>query len=103
VRGMQSIRAISCPAHLQERLSVKSRTPLLFFERVSFSQQNIPIILRIKLLFFWQDFVGQDGILSYRPMHLWCAKEYLKAYYRANRYSLHNDLSEAENEEEIGF
>ena len=65
VRAMQNIRAIVCPAHLQVHLGVKARTPLLFIERISFSQHHIPM-------------------------------EYLKAYYRADRYSLYNELSGGE-------
>jgi GntR family transcriptional regulator len=65
VRAMQNIHAIVCPAQLQVHLSVKAKTPLLYIERVSFSQQNIPM-------------------------------EYLKAYYRADRYSLYNELTGGE-------
>jgi len=46
-----------------------------FYSIIGSSGKYIPMILRIQLLFFWQDFVGQDGILSYRQMHLWCAKK----------------------------
>jgi GntR family transcriptional regulator len=65
VRARQNIHAIACPAALQAHLGVKARTPLLYIERISFSQQNIPM-------------------------------EYLKAYYRADRYSLYNELQGGE-------
>jgi len=42
-------------------LSVKPGAPLLYIERVTFSQDNIPM-------------------------------EYLRVYYRADRYALHNEL-----------
>lgn len=63
VNAKQVIRAIPAPTHLAEYLEVRSRSPLLFVERVSFSQTNLPI-------------------------------EFLRIYYRADRYSLFNELHE---------
>jgi len=63
VNAKQVIRAISAPTHLAEFLEVRSRSPLLFIERLSFSQNGIPI-------------------------------EFLHIYYRADRYSLYNELHE---------
>lgn len=63
VNAKQIIRAIPAPTNLAEFLEVHSRSPLLFVERVSFSQTNLPI-------------------------------EFLRIYYRADRYSLFNELHE---------
>ena len=46
---------------MARRLGIKRNVPLLFFERVSFSQDNVPA-------------------------------EFLQAYYRADRYTLYNEL-----------
>jgi GntR family transcriptional regulator len=61
IRARQTIRAIAAPAQTAERLGIKKNAPLLFFERVSFSQDNVPT-------------------------------EFLQAYYRADRYTLYNEL-----------
>ena len=61
VRAKQMIRAINATREIVEILSIKENAALLYFERVSYSQDNIPI-------------------------------EFLKAYYRANRYTLYNEL-----------
>lgn len=61
VRAKQMIRAINATKENAEILSIKKNAALLYFERVSFSQDNIPL-------------------------------EFLKAYYRADRYTLYNEL-----------
>ena len=61
VRAKQIIRAIPAPSRLAETLSIARRAPLLFIERVSYSQQNVPV-------------------------------EFLRITYRADRYSLYNEL-----------
>jgi len=61
IRARQTIRAIAAPARTAELLGIKKNAPLLFFERVSFSQDNI-------------------------------ATEFLQACYRADRYTLYNEL-----------
>jgi GntR family transcriptional regulator len=43
VNAKQVIRAISTPTNLAEFLEVRPRSPLLFIERVSYSQHNLPI------------------------------------------------------------
>lgn len=63
VNAKQVIRAIPAPTNLAEFLEVHPRSPLLFIERLSFSQTGIPI-------------------------------EFLRIYYRADRYSLYNELHE---------
>ena len=63
VNAKQVIRAIPAPTNLAESLEIRSRSPLLFIERISFSQTNLPI-------------------------------EFLRIYYRADRYSLYNELHE---------
>jgi GntR family transcriptional regulator len=60
-RARQTIQAIPAPPEIARLLSIKAGAPLLFFERVTFSQDNIAV-------------------------------EYLKIYYRADRYILHNEL-----------
>ncbi len=60
-RAKQVIRAIAATRELARLLSIPARSPLLFVERVSYSQQGIPI-------------------------------EFLKIYYRADRYTLQNEL-----------
>jgi GntR family transcriptional regulator len=57
----QVIRAISATESLAKLLSVQSQAALLFIERISFSQQRIPV-------------------------------EFLRLYYRGDRYSLYNEL-----------
>jgi GntR family transcriptional regulator len=57
----QTIQAINASRNLAQLLGVRRGGALLFFERVSFSQDNIPM-------------------------------EFLQAYYRADRYILHNEL-----------
>jgi GntR family transcriptional regulator len=61
LRATQQIRAISAPQNIAKHLFVERDAPLLYIERVSYSQQNIPI-------------------------------EFLQAYYRADRYTLHAEL-----------
>lgn len=61
VRAKQIIRAIAANAELARVLNVPQRSPLLHIERVSFSQDNVPI-------------------------------EFLRIWYRADRYSLYNEL-----------
>lgn len=61
VRANQIIRAINATAEIAETLSIREDAAVLYFERVSFSQDNMPI-------------------------------EFLKAYYRADRYTLYNEL-----------
>ena len=57
----QSIRAIVAPGELARSLAVEPESALLFIERVSYSQANLPV-------------------------------EFLRIYYRADRYSLYNEL-----------
>jgi GntR family transcriptional regulator len=61
VRARQIIRAISAPDRLAELLSIQPNAALLFIERVSYSQHNVPI-------------------------------EFLRIYYRGDRYALYNEL-----------
>ena len=61
VSAKQVIRAILAPARLANLLSVAAKSPLLFIERVSYSQGGQPV-------------------------------EFLRVYYRADRYSLYNEL-----------
>jgi GntR family transcriptional regulator len=61
VRAKQVIRAISAPANLARLLSIPSKAPLLYIERISYSQHNVPV-------------------------------EFLRIYYRADRYSLYSEL-----------
>ena len=58
---MQTIQAIAAPPEIARILCIKAGVPLLYFERVTFSQDDIPM-------------------------------EYLRIYYRADRYKLHNEL-----------
>lgn len=60
-RAKQVIRAINAPKKIAELLSVKKNAALLYIERISYSQKDVPV-------------------------------EFLQAYYRADRYSLHNEL-----------
>jgi GntR family transcriptional regulator len=63
VNARQVIRAIPAPTNLADLLEIKPQAPLLFIERVSFSQAAIPV-------------------------------EFLRIYYRADRYSLYVELHE---------
>jgi DNA-binding GntR family transcriptional regulator len=60
-RAMQTIQAIPAPLKIARLLSIRPGAPLLYFDRVTFSQNDIPM-------------------------------EYLRVYYRADRYVLHNEL-----------
>jgi GntR family transcriptional regulator len=60
-RASQTIRAIGAPPEIARLLCLKAGAPLLYFERVTLSQDDIPM-------------------------------EYLRIYYRADRYVLHNEL-----------
>lgn len=61
-RARQTIQAILAPPELSHLLSIKTNAALLHIERVSFSQNDIPV-------------------------------EFLRVFYRADRYILYNDLS----------
>jgi len=61
VRANQVIRAILAPHDLTHLLSIRPKSALLYIERVSYSQHNVPV-------------------------------EFLRIYYRADRYALHNEL-----------
>jgi GntR family transcriptional regulator len=61
LRAKQIIRAVRASTHQARLLTVSAGSPLLFIERVSYSQQNIPV-------------------------------EFLRIYYRGDRYSLYNEL-----------
>jgi GntR family transcriptional regulator len=43
IRAQQTIRAINAPRELAELLGIKKNAALLFVERVSFSQDNVPV------------------------------------------------------------
>lgn len=43
VRAKQIIRAIAAPRKIADKLSIPANTPLLYIERISYPQQNIPI------------------------------------------------------------
>jgi GntR family transcriptional regulator len=60
-RAVQVIRAVGAPRRLARLLSISERAPLLYVERISYSQRGVPI-------------------------------EFLTIQYRADRYSLHNEL-----------
>jgi GntR family transcriptional regulator len=62
VRAKQIIRAVRASTRQARLLAITARSPLLFIERVSYSQQNLPI-------------------------------EFLRIYYRGDRYSLFNELN----------
>jgi GntR family transcriptional regulator len=62
VRAKQVIRAVRASTRQTQLLTITARSPLLFLERVSYSQQNIPV-------------------------------EFLRIYYRGDRYSLFNELN----------
>lgn len=61
VRARQLIRASLASDKLARLLSIRSKSALLFIERVSYSQQHVPV-------------------------------EFLRIYYRADRYALYNEL-----------
>ena len=61
VRAKQMIRAILASPELADTLGINTRSALLFIERISFSQENVPV-------------------------------EFLRIYYRADRYVLYNEL-----------
>ncbi len=61
VRAKQVIRALLAPREFADTLGIKPKSALLFIERVSYSQENIPV-------------------------------EFLRIYYRADRYVLYNEL-----------
>ena len=61
IRAKQVIRAILAPSRLASLLSIRSKAALLYIERISYSEENIPV-------------------------------EFLRIYYRADRYSLYNEL-----------
>jgi GntR family transcriptional regulator len=61
VYARQVIRAIAVPNQLSTPLEIETGSPLLFIERVTFSQEEFPV-------------------------------EFLRIYYRADRYSLYNEL-----------
>ena len=63
VQARQVIRAIRASKELAAILEISSRVPLLFIERITFSQDSVPV-------------------------------EFLRLYYRADRYSLYNELHE---------
>jgi len=60
-RARQTIQAVPASAETARLLSIKTGAPLLYFERVTYSQDAV-------------------------------AMEYLKIYYRADRYIIHNEL-----------
>jgi GntR family transcriptional regulator len=60
-RARQTIQAVPASPDIARLLDIRTGAPLLCFERVTFSQDNI-------------------------------AMEYLKIYYRADRYIIHNEL-----------
>lgn len=62
VRAKQIIRAVRASTRQARLLDISARSPLLFIERVSYSQQNLPV-------------------------------EFLRIYYRGDRYSLFNELN----------
>ncbi|MDI7276760.1 MAG: GntR family transcriptional regulator [Anaerolineae bacterium] len=61
VRARQAIRAISASARIAGLLQVRPKAALLFIERISYSQHDVPV-------------------------------EFLRIYYRGDRYSLYNEL-----------
>jgi GntR family transcriptional regulator len=61
-RARQTIQAILAPAELARVLGLKANSPLLYIERVSYSQDDVPV-------------------------------EFLRVYYRADRYILYHELS----------
>lgn len=63
VHASQVIRAIPASREKAALLEIRFRSPLLFIERISYSQDDVPV-------------------------------EFLRIYYRADRYSLYNELHE---------
>jgi GntR family transcriptional regulator len=63
LHARQTIRAILAPKDLARVLSIEPLAALLFIERVSYSQQHVPV-------------------------------EFLRIYYRGDRYILYNELSD---------
>lgn len=61
ISAKQTIRALQAPANLTKLLSLSPGAAILFVERVSYSQYDLPF-------------------------------EFLRIYYRGDRYELHNDL-----------
>jgi GntR family transcriptional regulator len=61
LRAKQVIRAVQATSQLAKLLSIPQKAALLFIERVSYSQENVPI-------------------------------EFLRIYYRGDRYSLYSEL-----------
>jgi GntR family transcriptional regulator len=61
IHARQTIRAILAPRNLADLLAIRPRSALLFIERVSYSQEDVPV-------------------------------EFLRTYYRADRYVLYNEL-----------
>lgn len=62
LRARQVIRAVQASPDIARLLSVSDKAALLFIERVSYDQQNVPV-------------------------------EFLRIYYRGDRYALHNELT----------
>jgi GntR family transcriptional regulator len=63
VHAKQVIRAVMASNEIADLLDIKIPSPLLFIERVSYSQDSLPV-------------------------------EYLEIFYRADRYSLYNELQD---------
>ena len=63
IHARQVIRAVMASVELAELLDIKIPSPLLFIERISHSQDTLPV-------------------------------EYLEIFYRADRYSLYNELQD---------
>ncbi|HUV63425.1 MAG TPA: GntR family transcriptional regulator [Sedimentisphaerales bacterium] len=66
IRAQQTIRAINAPRELAEPLRIKKGTALLFVERVSFSQDNIPVeflqaYYRADRYAFYNKLLGETG------------------------------------------
>jgi GntR family transcriptional regulator len=61
MKAKQTIRALQVPGNLVKSLSLKPGAPILFIERVSYSQYELPV-------------------------------EFLRIYYRGDRYELYNEL-----------
>lgn len=60
-RALQKIRAVPASTKIAGLLKIRPGSPLLYFERVSYSQDDVPM-------------------------------EFLRIYYRADRYVIHNEL-----------
>jgi GntR family transcriptional regulator len=61
-RARQTIRAVTATANLARALGIRANSALLYIERVTYSQDDVPI-------------------------------EFLRIYYRGDRYVLHNELN----------